>query len=69
MDNDSYKNIKRYLEDSYKYINIPEEAYQHNFGYIEGFNDAKGFSKDEYHDLSDYNRKLKEEKEIRKEEK
>ena len=48
MDNDNYKNIKRYLEDSYKYIKIPEEAYQHNFGYIEGFNDAKGLSKDEY---------------------
>ena len=63
MDIDSYKNIKRYLENSYKYIKIPEEAYQHNFGYIEGFNDAKGLSSDEYYDLGSYNKKLKGESE------
>jgi len=50
--------IKGYFKNSYEFMVNPEEAYQYNFGYIEGFNDAKGFSKEEYDDLNNYNKSL-----------
>ena len=56
-------NIKLYLENSYKYIKDIEEAYQHNFGYIEGYNEAGGLSKDEYYDFGHYNQDLRSKKE------